>query len=190
MSDRFENESWRETDAGPDPLDELRDAWNSLDAPEPADDPVDADPATRAAVEWMRQAWATVEPTREPSVPRPAPILRPSFARRPLVPLAAAVLLAGFAALLWWSAGDDRDETRDAPAVVDVDPPVTKIEEHRVPQPERVPELPVPEYGHQLASLSSNHLEMRSGPVRLILLTGPGASADGSALPPHSEEDR
>ncbi len=150
-----------------DPLEDLAEAWRSLEAPEPADELGDADATTREVVAWMRAAWRTVEPERR--VPTGAPILRPRYGRPALLRLAAAALIAALAAAVLWRPG------AEAPA----EPIVAEGPD--APVPEVIPEQPVPEGRVPLASLSSEHIEMRSGSVRLILLTGDGHPADGGA---------
>ncbi|MEW6074426.1 MAG: hypothetical protein AB1726_17760, partial [Planctomycetota bacterium] len=52
------------------------------------------------------------------------------------------------------------------------------------------PEQPVREHGSVLASLTSEYIEMRSGPVRLILLTGGGRAGGEGAGTTSREESR
>ncbi len=175
---------------GFDPLDDLRAAWRSLEAPAPTDELADADPRTRRAVEWMRAAWATVEPERELAPPRPVPVAAPRLLPPPvLLRLAAAILVATLAALLWWRPDGSAAVEEGAPGLT-ADSDAPSAPDRRVPEPERVPEQPVLEHVVQFASLSSEKLEMRSGPVRLVLLTGGGQTADGGARNDSSEEER
>ena len=160
-----------------DPLEDLREAWQSLEAPEPADELDAADARTREVVAWLRAAWRTVEPARQPRVPAGASILRPRFGRPALLRLAAAALILALGAAVFWRPG------AEAPGRPGEDEPAEPVvaDGPGGPVPEVIPEQPVPEGRVQLASLSSEHIEMRSGPVRLILLTGDGHPADGGA---------
>lgn len=56
-----------------DPLDALRGAWSSLEAPDPT--PEVGDAQTEAAVGWLREAWQAVE--------APAPVLPRELRRSP-----------------------------------------------------------------------------------------------------------
>ena len=175
-----------------DVLEELRGAWASLEAPAPADDLGETDPRTRQVVEWMREAWSTLEPETTPTWHRPAPILRPAFRPEVLPRLAAAALVAGLVALLWWGRQGDATIPDSSP---DEGPMMAaggnpRPEEQRAPEPERVPERSVQAHGVQFASLSSEKIEMRSGSVRLVLLTGPGTMAGESAGQEPTEEYR
>jgi hypothetical protein len=134
------------------PLDELRRAWRGLEPRLPAEELEESDAKTRASVEWMRAAWSSCE------VPEPrVPALRPRrWLRTVVAGLAAAAVLLALLRL-----------TKNEPAVQHSDPvarfesaePITPI------TPENVA-------GPQLASLSSDQVELRSGPVRLILMKG------------------
>lgn len=149
-------------------LDELRAAWGRLQTPEPAEALEDADDATRAAVEWMQSAYATLAPRQT---------ARPRFARRGIRPLrraagwaaAAAVLALGCG--LWWSSAGRVGPMHSEPRDLVQAPPI---------RPERPPQ-PV------LASASSDRMEFRSGPVRLTLLLEPGTSP---APPTPSEREQ
>jgi ferric-dicitrate binding protein FerR (iron transport regulator) len=135
---------------------ELAHLYRGLAPAEPADALEDTDASTRASVAWMQRAWATLEVPRSARLPgrRTA---RPSLRRRAVLALAAAAVIAGLGLALWrpW-------ESRPAQET-----PV-------VSQGEALPASPTGEREIRLASLSSDHIEMRSGPVRLVLYTGPG----------------
>ena len=134
-------------------LDELRRAWRGLAPEDPADDLGLADARTRATVDWMRAAWSSVEAPAPPVHSLPAPRQRiPVLRLAAGLAAAAAVLLS-----LWFSlqrpAGPARSRDEGGP-IAAVETPGAR---------------PAPE-GPRLASISSEHIELRSGPVRLILL--------------------
>ena len=129
---------------------DLRDAWRSMDVPDAANAPEsyeDADPRTSASVEWMRTAWQDLE-IPAVRVPKRAPILRPSFARRAAFPIAigAAVLVLAAAWLLF----------PNEQAGVEVETEVAEIPPWNEPE---------------LLSVGSNNIELRSGNVTLVLVT-------------------
>jgi hypothetical protein len=126
------------------PLDELRRAWRGLEPELPAGELAEADPATRASVAWMRAAWTGL-PVPEPRVPG-------QLRRRPALRLLGALSAAAAVLALLWAAGWQA--------------PVQRFEE-----PARTQTVqPTANTGPQLAALDSGRLELRSGPVRLILL--------------------
>lgn len=145
-----------------DPLDALREAWRALDAPDPtADRDAVADPAERAALEWMRAAWGTLE-----APPVRVPVLRRRRVRRSLalVPLAAA---AGIAAALWLARSD---EHASQPAESEPAPVAETLQ----------PEVPAT----ALAALerAEGGFELRHGSVRLIFVEPePSAAESGDA---------
>ncbi len=129
------------------PLADLQAAWRTLDAP-PATAPLDApDATTLATVEWLREAWQATATPPAPSVPwrlRARPLLRRAS---PWLALAAALLL--FARTL--------AERPVAPLAIE--PPVAS--------------RAVPRLDRPIARVTPDRMEMRSGHVRLILLTPP-----------------
>lgn len=146
-----------------DPLDELRAAWGSLEAPDAT--PEVSDPETEAVVESLRAAWLALEP---PAVQVPARlrfrVLReqvPVFTRL----AAAALLLAGAAIVaraLLTSAPQRANTTNEARAEV---------------PPRAHGEGPV-EADHQAEharavqpAQSENGIVMTHGKVRLVMLT-------------------
>ncbi len=145
MSERDENES----DALPE---DLRRLYASLRPPPLADDAAEADPETARTVQWMRDAWHGLEipPARVPRVTRRAPrrLRRLRFA---LLAAAAGLLLAAGAALWRGLAGAPPD-------------PAARLAEG--------PALPDADRVEVLAALP-DRVELRSGPVRLVLLTPP-----------------
>lgn len=144
-----------------DPLEELRSAWPSLEAPAPDRELAGEDPLTRRSVAWLQRAWELHEaPAGSPPV-----ALRP----RPLLgwAAAAAVLVLGAAAALW------RQEAPGEPG--DAAPAVAQH------QPEPAPaEEPV-----VVAVILADRVELQSGPVRLIFLNEPLAPASET-----NEDDR
>ena len=144
--------SEREEDVGA----ELREAWRHL-SPPPLPDAIDeADPATAAAVGWMRSAWRTLEAPSAIAVHRPdsssserteeeqrAGVQRRRVAAR-LVALAALVLaLLG----VLWRALPRRSAT-DTIAT-----PVARAS------------------AVEVLDVRPEQLELRSGPVRLVLVS-------------------
>ncbi|MSR63978.1 MAG: hypothetical protein EXS08_16260 [Planctomycetes bacterium] len=148
-----------------EPLDgearELRALYRSLQPPTTADELAEADPGTVRAVEWMRAAYRglVVPPCALPrATPRPRRAARP--VPRVLALAAAAAALVLGAAALW------RRLARPAAN----------------PGPERVAQVPAPvaREGVEILSVLPDRLELRCGPVRLVLLDPPPpASADG-----------
>lgn len=148
------------TDERPDdglPLDELRRAWAAAEPPPPDPDLDQADASTRAAVAWMQAAWSRVE------APVPvAPLAlraRRSGWRRWAQPLAAAAgVLLALSAALWLQ--------RSGPAVRPGGVDTETTAQIEGPAPTR------PDTDVEVAALAPDRVELRSGPVRLILLTG------------------
>lgn len=76
-----------------DPLEALRKAWNSVEAPDPT--PEQGDSQTEAAVAWMRDAWEALE-APEPVLPqelRRSPWKLRLVRSRPLLAAAAVLIL-------------------------------------------------------------------------------------------------
>jgi len=126
-----------------DPIEGLREAWGDLEAP-PPDRVLEApDAETRAALEWMREAWRALEPPAA-RIPWRVRLARRAGGLRPIA-AAAAVLVAAVV----FGRG-----FFDAPS-----------RPHEAVQPlAALPEV-------RIASLDPDRMELRSGPVRLILLT-------------------
>jgi hypothetical protein len=128
----------------PDPLEVLAAAWNQLSPAPPTDDLEQTDPLTRASVDWMQRSF------RELIVPAGCVPITPtrrvlSLAFRPLAAAAVLLMLLGGPFLI------------DRPVITPAgDPALTLPSE---------PTLII-------AAADAHHLELRSGPVRLILLTG------------------
>lgn len=132
-----------------DPMDELRAAWGEVEAPPPDRDLSREDDATRRAVAWMQGAWAGVEapPAR---VPRRA-------ARVRVGPWSLAAAAAVVAALVTALAQGGRDRRLDGGPSPTPETPVVRTET----------EPPV-----LVARTAENEIELRSGPVCLVLLAG------------------
>ena len=127
------------------PLDELRAAWSRLSAPAPR---AEADRATQASIAWMRSAWDSLESP----APDPRVLLRHrARAERAAITswaAAAAVIIGGIVFALQRLAPPARPGIERA--VMDSTPSANKP---------------------YIAAIEPGRLEMRSGPVRLILLT-------------------
>jgi hypothetical protein len=160
-----------------DELEPLRRAWEELEVPEPAPER-SADVAERAALEWVRRTWERVEPPAPVRSPWPRPAPAAARTRRwPWIAAAAAAGLAGF----WLATAPSREEPPGTagspePAIARTELPAKgsgATEEHSTPPAEV-----------ELAHVAPDRMELRSGSVRLILLTqsaGPAAarSEDG-----------
>jgi len=93
-----------------DPLDDLKAAWNELEAPELAEDVRDADEATRRTVTWLRAAFEGLE---VPEVTLPSRRRRSPFV---YIALAAAAGLVALALARNYRAGPTEDTP--APTIV------------------------------------------------------------------------
>lgn len=169
-----------------DELDALRAAWERLDAPEPDRALDEPDEATRAAVEWMRTAWAALEPPPVAvPVPSPARLEEARTHRRwPLLGALAALLAALAAAGLW--AGLERRREEPGPVVGVLTVPTVEPDASGALEPadgidgsSPAAREDGPSSAVQVAALSEERMELRSGPVRLILLTD-SARANGA----------
>ena len=139
--------------------DELRALYRRLQPPPLPDDLAAADPETARAVRWMQGAWRglvvprTVVPSR---LTRPRLFLSRGRRAR-IAAVAAAVLLLGGAALWRLSSGI-------GPGSI----------------PARVAQIPSegPLHAVELIDVGPDRIELRSGPVRLLLLDPPPEPAD------------
>jgi len=153
-------------------LDELRAAWRTL-APDDPSAGVDApDAATQAALEWMRAAWrsAAIDAPLDAAPPRLPWRARWTVARRRALPLLPWLAAAGLLVAVL------REVTppRAAPApsrgdlVVGTSPDFAPVAAGptivHVPDPISVTDV-VP-----LTAVDAHRMEMRHGPVRLILV--------------------
>jgi hypothetical protein len=140
----------------PDEAVELRAHYRRLQPPPLADDLEGSDPETARVVQWMQGAWRGLTPPRTlvpgRTLPRPTVRLVP---RLRIAAAAAAVLLAG--AALWRVLS--RTDPTSAPA-------------HLAQAPAE------PLRGVEVIDVRPDRLELRSGPVRLLLLDPPPESPD------------
>ena len=132
------------------PLEGLRNAWQNLTPPPPADGIEESDPETRAVVGWMRAAFESVE-----TPPVPVFALRRSRRRARLLPMPLAAAASALIAVGLWGLMH-RGQRPEEPGPIALRTPAA--------------EAPV------IAALGPDHIEMRSGPVRLVLFQ----PADGS----------
>jgi len=162
-----------------DVLDALARAFRELPAPAPARELGDEDEATRRAVAWMAAAFSAQSPAS--SAP-PAAILarstRPVLRRvrptwRPLAAAAAVLLLLGGGLLLAERVLQPRAATRTEPPVAYA-PPID-IPAPQVPAPEPAPPDITPPVASAsgVVAVADDHLELRSGPVRMLLFLKP-----------------
>jgi hypothetical protein len=148
--------------AGNDPAAELRRLYARLAPPPLADDLDAADAETAHVVGWMRAAYRglavpAAEPPRIAARTTPRRRLRPA----PLAALAAAaaVLALGGAALWRALAGGAAPAVEPGPAP-------------------RVARGTAEERGIEIRALAPDQVELRSGPVRLVLLAPPASESD------------
>lgn len=137
-----------------DPLpEELRQLYGRLQPPPLADDASEADPETARVVQWMREAWSGLEvpPARVPLVP-PRVTTRAPRRLRYVLAAAAAVLLVAGAAL--WRSLLGNPPTSPAPRVASGHAGANDV-------------------GVEILAVRPDHVELRSGPVRLVLLGPP-----------------
>lgn len=145
--------------SGPDPAEDLRALYRRLQPPAPADEAGAADPETARVVSWMRTAYEglSAPPSLQPER------LRRSRSRARLVTrglqAAAAVLFLAGAALLW------RALRRTEPAGL-----APTAQQHSGRARDSV----------EFLEVRPDHLVLRSGPVRLVLLEPPTETSDHS----------
>jgi len=145
-----------------DPLAELSAAWRALPPPDPTSIVDAPDPATRAAIAWLQDAWRASAPAL--SLDRKLPWrLRIRLARRRARPITR--WLASAAAVLLVLSLLSRTSRRSPLA------PPPELASQRVAAVDASHE-PVSEP----VSVTADRMELRSGPVRLILLTPPSES--------------
>jgi len=132
------------------PLDLLQDAWQQVGAPEAVKSLEEEDPLTQNAVLWMQEAWAQVEVPLAvlPSARKPWLRLRP-------LTLTAAALLIG--ALFFWNTQ-------------------LPLQKNITPN-EIVVAVPAQVSAPQLLANTTEHLQIRSGNVRLTMLRSSNASS-------------
>lgn len=169
-------------------LAELRAAWRTLAPEDPAERLDEPDAATRATLDWLRTAWqASASDAPELRLPWR---LRLGAARRRLRPLAPWLAAAGLLVALLREVTAPRGATQSgrvpsrgdlvveaSPDVAPVAPGPTVV---HVPDPIALPDV-IP-----LTAVDAQRMEMRRGPVRLILVqptvqpTAPPRSPDSS----------
>ena len=173
-------------------LDALRDAWRQSPAPAPHRALADEDGATQAAVRWVREAWLALPvpalrlPTR--AVPAETPVIASSRWRQ--IAVAAALLVAVGVPLLVFAARRAIEErlqplapVAEAPRAEPLPPPLVAPAPPGPPAVPAVPAVPAdesmrPEPAAHVAAVDEHHLELRSGPVRLYLITDSPPSHD------------
>ncbi len=126
-----------------EPRDPLRDLWDAIEAPPAHRALADEDAATRAAVDWLQRALAQVRPTAA----APVTAMRLIPARR--WPLRFALTAAAAALLLLARVFMRETEPAALLTTADARPAADTVE---------------------LLANDAQHLEMRSGSVRLTLL--------------------
>jgi len=157
------------------PLDELRAAWRTLAPDDPGERLDEPDAATRATLDWLRAAWQATGADTPSSPPLRLPWrLRLTAARRRLLPLAPWLAAAGLlvALLREFTAPHAARPTTPAPSrgdlVVDASPDAAPVAAGpsivHVPDPIAFPDV-IP-----LTAVDAHRMEMRRGPVRLILV--------------------
>jgi len=161
-----------------DVLDALARAFRELPAPAPARELAAEDEATRRAVAWMAAAFRAQSPAS--SAP-PAEILartaRPTPRRtwRPLAAAAAVLVLLGGALVLAEHVLQPRVATRP-------DAPVAQAPDIEIPAPAITPAAPdiTPPASSPsgIVAAAEDHLELRSGPVRMLLFLKPPSNPE------------
>ena len=158
-----------------DPLRPFTSAWRALTPPEPTAPLKTPDAETAATIAWLRRAWQTVAPDRAaPSAPPNelpwrlrrrialARIARPFRDVGPGLVAAAAVVLAA----LFFFAG----EHGSSPPLHEEGAIPTELAAG--PAPDSITAVsPAPSSVPVLTQISADRMELRSGPVRLILFT-------------------
>ncbi len=156
-----------------DPAAELRALYASLQPPPLPDDLAEADPETARVVRWMQGSWRALEPSRVPGPPSVTrPRRAPRVARTALLAAAALVLVLAGTAL--WRAALTRGGAQER------EPEVAR---GLAPRP-----TPAPAAEVEVLDVRPDQVELRSGPVRLVLLGPPPAEPPEDPLgdPPGS----
>ncbi len=152
-----------------DPLDEAMAAFRAAPAPAPVRELFAEAEATRRVVAWLSAALAA----QSPPAARPAAAVLRRAARprwrllsgRPAL-AAAAVLLLLLGAALWLADGDRRSAVTPPAPVASGEPPSAPAPAEPAPlAPASAEDRPAP----GLVAVSEGRLELRSGPVRLLL---------------------
>jgi len=159
-------------------LDELRGLWGAVQAPAlPPEELAEADPATRATVDWVRTALiASTPPCPAPADRRLPPPSEPLAWRRPT--LAAAALLLALAVGLQRAPQQAAEEPLDL--IANAGPQATKStpDGHQAITNGQSEATSSPDAGLELprglsARPNDAGLELRAGPVRLTYVTSP-----------------
>ena len=157
-----------------DPLDVMRAAWQHQDAEVPGESLEDQDPATRQTVRYLREAWR--RSAAQHPVEAPPELLRPTKKLGSLGSVSLMVGLLGASAAAWllWLA------PLEVPERIDPGERVAGIVSD-------APESQVPRTAGRAWHVAEadftardDGIELRSGSVRLILIT-PGAASAGSS---------
>jgi hypothetical protein len=158
-----------------DELEPLRRAWEELRAPEPAPERSPADAAEHAALEWVRAAWERVAPPAPARLSARGPMPRPVPAPERRWAWIAAAAAAGIAGL-WLALAPTGEGPRGTPSAPEPgiarrEPPPSPLESGEGPSAV-LEEQPTAPGKVEVAHVTSDRMELRSGSVRLILLTG------------------
>jgi hypothetical protein len=152
-------------DAAREPADELRALYGRLEPPPLADGVEEADADTQRVARWMQAAWRGIEPPRALRPPERALAPHPHRSwhgrrvRWLVIAAAAAVLLAAGGLFLL---------SRPAPAT-------------RPLSSETAAPAPDSPAGIEVLAIDPERVELRSGPVRLVLLDPPELPSSDSA---------
>ncbi len=181
-------------DSGPDEtLAALQAAFHALTTPDPTPALSNSDATTQAVVNWMCAAMDHValppRPVRRPSTStdaesaeEPASVYRLPRWQRPELrrSLATAATFAAFALALWWArvdsftqdAGSEFVALQSGGSVADRPQPVLDAPGHSTASSLEIPGFRAAAEGSSgLVASTNDHLEVSSGPVRLVLLT-------------------
>ncbi|HED65306.1 MAG TPA: hypothetical protein ENJ09_07105 [Planctomycetes bacterium] len=156
-------------------------AWDAIQPPDPGGERRALDPRTRRAISRLRSAYRRIEAPAPSEVPAPArlrrawdglaappapPAATPRLPRRLSGPLILALAAAAVLALLRPRPSAPPDADADAPTHAPA-----RVARHpdEPPGPRGLPARPVP-----------GGLELRSGPVRLVLLRPPTDTAEAT----------
>lgn len=143
--------------------DELRQIYRRLQPPALPDHAAEADPETARVVQWMQGAWRglALPPARVPLAPRLS--TRPIRHLRFALVAAAAVLLLVSGTLVTgtalWRALTRSSESTPEPRMAQGPPPASAT-------------------GVEILAVRPDQVELRSGPVRLVLLGPPPTDSE------------
>ena len=156
-------------DEGPggDELDLLREAWAGAAPPVATPKLDDADPLTRATVAWSRDAWEQLE---APAARMPLALhvaTRFASLRRapwPRYAAAAVVLIALMLGRSLRPTDGERAPLNETTASNGADTSPASTSQGTSHTPAALPE-------RRVVAVADDHIELRSGPVRLLLMT-------------------